>query len=270
MMPDVWSIVSELDDTTQARLAEVLETRAADPQQQAMRRSFLDELPISPDAQVLEVGCGTGALTRLLASLPEVARITGIDPAPSLLRRAEQLSAGIDTISFQQADGRSLPFESGSFTLVIFDSTLCHMPEPERALVEAYRVLRPEGILAVFDGDYATATVALGDHDPLQTCVDTMMANSVHDRHLVRRLPGLVQAAGFELLGMCSHGYVESTDPGYMLTVIDRGADMLTVAGTIDATTAEALTSEARRRVAEGRFFGHIAYASLIARKPES
>jgi len=267
-MPDVWSVVSELDDTTQDRLAKVLETRAADPQQLAMRRAFLADIPVPPNAQVLEVGCGTGALTRLLAHLPRVAQVAGVDPAPSLLRRAEELSAGFDTISFQRADGRSLPFETDSFSIVVFDSTLCHMPEPERALVEAFRVLRPEGVLAIFDGDYATTTVALGDHDPLQTCVDMMMASSVHDRKLVRRLPSLVRDAGFEQLSMCSHGYVESSSPGYMLTVIDRGAEMLAAAGTIGTSTAEALKTEARRRDSEGLFFGHIAYGSLIARKP--
>ena len=267
-MSDVWSNVAGLDDSTQERLADVLETRAADPQQQAMRRAFLAEVPIPRNAQVLEVGCGTGALARLLAALPGVARVTGVDPAPSLLRHAENLSAGIDTLSFQQADGRSLPFDSDSFTIVVFDSTLCHVPEPHRALGEAFRVLRSEGLVAIFDGDYATATVAIEDHDPVQTCVDMMMAHSVHDRRLVRRLPLLVRAAGFEQLSMRSHGYVESDDPGYMLTIIDRGADMLTAAGTIGAATAEALKAEARRRVAEGLFFGHVAYGSLIARKP--
>jgi hypothetical protein len=80
----------------------------------------------------------------------------------------------------------------------------------------------------------------------------------------------LVRGAGFEQFQMRSHGYVESTDPGYMLTIVDRGADMLAATGTIGATTAEALKAEARRRAAEGIFFGHIAYGSLIARKPRS
>jgi hypothetical protein len=59
-MPDVWSMVDELDPAMRERLAEVLETRAAGPQQQAMRRSFLAEIAFPPRAHVLEVGCGTG------------------------------------------------------------------------------------------------------------------------------------------------------------------------------------------------------------------
>jgi hypothetical protein len=52
-----------------------------------------------------------------------------------------------------------------------------------------------------------------------------------------------------------------------MLTIIDRGADMLAAAGTIGAELAAALKAEARRRAEAGTFFGHIAYMSVIARR---
>jgi len=53
-----------------------------------------------------------------------------------------------------------------------------------------------------------------------------------------------------------------------MLTIVDRGADVLAQAGSIGADQAEALKSEARRRAKAGAFFGHISYISLIADKP--
>jgi hypothetical protein len=59
-MPDVWATVTALDKAAQERLAEVLERRGAEPQQQAMRRGFLADVPFTSDAHVLEVGCGTG------------------------------------------------------------------------------------------------------------------------------------------------------------------------------------------------------------------
>jgi hypothetical protein len=52
-----------------------------------------------------------------------------------------------------------------------------------------------------------------------------------------------------------------------MLSIVDRGADALAAAGTIGAPLAAALKQEARRRVTAGGFFGHVAYASLTARK---
>lgn len=53
-----------------------------------------------------------------------------------------------------------------------------------------------------------------------------------------------------------------------MLTVVDRSADILCSEGHIAQETGEALKEEARRRLRAGRFFGHIAYAGLVARKP--
>jgi ubiquinone/menaquinone biosynthesis C-methylase UbiE len=266
-MPDVYSTINTLDPAMQRRLADVLETRGADPQQQAMRRSFLAGIAMPPRSAVLEVGCGTGVLTRMLARLPDVDTVIGVDPAPSLLEHARELAADLTNVTFQEADGRSLPFDNAGFDVVLFDSTLSHVPGPEQALAEALRVLRPEGRLAIFDGDYATTTVALGDHDPLQACVNATMANSVHDRWLMRRLPTLVRSCGFVVDSVVSHGFVEMGG-GYMLTVIERGADFLHSAGQIGEESAAALKEEARRRVAAGAFFGHIAYLSLTARKP--
>jgi 16S rRNA A1518/A1519 N6-dimethyltransferase RsmA/KsgA/DIM1 with predicted DNA glycosylase/AP lyase activity len=71
-MPDVWATFTQLDDAMQERLAGVLETRGADPRQQAMRRDFLADVAFPADANVLEVGCGTGVLTRALARWPNV------------------------------------------------------------------------------------------------------------------------------------------------------------------------------------------------------
>lgn len=264
-MPDVWATVADLDTTTQERLAGVLETRGADPQQQQMRRTFLADVEFAEGADVLEVGCGTGVLTRALAALPGVGGVVGVDLAESLVARARELAPGL---RFERADARSLPFADASFDVVVFDSTLSHVPEPERALAEAFRVLRPGGLLAAFDGDYATTTVALDEHDPLQTCVNAMMAGSVTDRRVMRRVPALLRDAGFELARTRSHGFVETGDGGYMLTVVDRGADMLQASGKIGEELAAALKAEARRRAAGGGFFGHIAYVSAVARRP--
>jgi ubiquinone/menaquinone biosynthesis C-methylase UbiE len=267
-MPDVYSAVAELDEATQKRIAEVLEARGADPQQRQMRRVFLDRVPFPEGARVLEVGCGTGVLVRTVAARPGIAEVVGVDPGGSLIRRAEELGAGMANVSFREADGRELPFEPESFDVVLFDSTLCHMPGAERGLAEAFRVLRPGGALGAFDGDYATTTVAVTVDDPLQACVRAMMAVSVNDRYLVRRLPALVRAAGFEVVSVDSYGFVDSEGRDYMLSIIDRGADTLAGGGHLSAVTAAALKAEARDRAAAGRFFGHIAYGSVIARKP--
>lgn len=266
-MADVWARVADLDEATQQGLAQVLETRGADAQQRSMRDVFLADIPFPSDARVLEVGCGTGVLTRVLAQREDVASVTGTDLAPSLVARATEAASRLENVSFQVADARDLPFDDESFDVVVMDSVLVHVPGPERAVAEARRVLRPSGVCAAFEGDYATTTVALGDHDPLQRCTDAMMANSVTDRWLVRRLPAMVRDHGFDIESFRSHGFVDIAGEGYMTSVIDRGVAELVAAGEIGDELGAALRTEARRRATTGSFFGHIAYASLVARK---
>lgn len=267
-MPDVYATITEATPEVVDVLANALEIRAESPAQREMLEAYLGKVEFPNNARVLEVGCGTGPVSRVLAQWPGVGEVVGSDPSSGLLEKARELSSGTANLNFEEADGRALPFEEASFDVAVIHTVLCHVPEPERAVAEAFRVLRPGGTLAVFDGDYATTTLATGDFDPLQPCADAAMAALVHDRWLVRRLPNMLRAAGFEVSAMRSHGFAETTEEGYMLTVCDRGADALANEGRIAPELAAALKAEARRRIEGGTFFGHIAYASLIAHKP--
>jgi hypothetical protein len=77
-----------------------------------------------------------------------------------------------------------------------------------------------------------------------------------------------VRSSGFDIEQFSSHEFVETTEAEYMLTIVERGADILRASGQIGEDTSAALKAEARRRVEVGAFFGHITYVSLIARKP--
>ena len=269
-MPDVYATIAEADEATQQRLAEILELRAADPQQQAMVDSYLSRIGFGPEAHVLEIGCGTGAVTRAVARRDGVAHAIGVDPSPVFVAKAEELAAGLTNVEFVVGDGRALHFDDGDFDTVVVHTTLCHVPQPESLVGEAMRVLRPGGTLAICDGDYATITVAVGDFDPLQACIEAVKAAFINDVWLVRRLPAMLRTAGFELLETQSHGYLQTSEPAYMLTLVDRGADVLAASGRLGPDAAAALKEEARRRAGAGEFFGFIAFASFIARKPST
>jgi len=245
-----------------------LELRAADPQLRAMLTTYLTDAVLPPGARVLEVGCGTGAVIRSVATWPGVSAAVGVDPSPVFVAKARELACGLASLTFETADGRSLPFPETSFDAVIFHTTLCHVPEPQIMLAEAVRILRPGGCVAVFEGDYATATLATRAGDPLDRCADAFRENFVHDPWLVRRLPAMVRAAGLQVEIARSHGYVETVAPGFMLrSWVDMGADALVASGRADSSVAAELKAEARRRIASGEYFGHIAYMSLVARK---
>jgi ubiquinone/menaquinone biosynthesis C-methylase UbiE len=267
-MPDVYSIITSVDPAVVTKVAEAMEVSAADPQHQAMVAAYLNDLDLVDGTRLLEIGCGTGAIARVLAAWPGVGEVLGVDPSPILITRARELSEAIPNLSFEEGDGRRLALPDASFDAVVLHRVLTHVPEPDAVLAEAFRLLRGDRQLVVFDGDYATITLATGDHDPLQTCVDAFRPAYVTDPWLVRRLPRAVRDAGFVGGRLRSHGYVQVDDPDYMLSIADRGADTLAAAGTIGTQFADALKAEARRRVAAHEFYGHVAYASLTARKP--
>lgn len=147
---------------------------------------------------MLEIGCGSGAISRELAHCPSVGEIVGLDPSPVFLAKARELAAGIPKLRFQEGDARvALPFNDDAFDVAVFHTCLTHVPGPEEAVGETVRVLPPGGQLAILDGDYSTTTVAVGDYDPLQPCIDAAMAGLVNDRWLARRLPRMVRSCGF-------------------------------------------------------------------------
>jgi ubiquinone/menaquinone biosynthesis C-methylase UbiE len=267
-MPDPYASIAAADPTLQARLAAVLELRAAEPQQRAMLESYLADVSLPDSATALDVGCGTGAVTRVLAETSGVREVIGIDPSAVFVDKARELARGFAQVSFRTGDARALEFADASFDLVVFHTVLCHIPEPERALREARRVLRPGGWLAIFDGDYPTASVAIDAFDPLQSTVAAMVASYVHNPWLTRRLRSVLSGIGLTITSLRSHGYVQTENPAYMLTLVDRGADLLL--GAIGVEQAEALKAEARRRVNAAEFFGHISFLSVIARAPRT
>jgi ubiquinone/menaquinone biosynthesis C-methylase UbiE len=60
--------------------------------------------------------------------LQNVDEVVGFDVAPSLLSKARNLASDMPHVAFRRADGRWLPFEDGIFDVIVFDSTLTHVP----------------------------------------------------------------------------------------------------------------------------------------------
>lgn len=110
---------------------------------------MLEELQSESFEDVLDVGCGTGAVLELLHGEYPEKRLTGLDLTPRMIEvaRAKQL----ENIRFIVGDAEALPFESRSFDAVLCSNSFHHYPHPEKFFSEAARVLRPGGRLILRD-----------------------------------------------------------------------------------------------------------------------
>ena len=267
-MADPYSDLGAQDIALQERIADAMEARCLEPAQIAIRKAYLKNLDLSYDARALELGSGTGHVTKDLLNLAGAATAHGIEPSPVMVARAQKHFGDDDRLSFQIGDAKNTGLEDEAFDLVLMHTLLCHVPGPEDVVQEAFRLLKPGGVLAVCDGDYSTATTQIADFDPLDQLIRFMINQNVTNLWIMRQIPGILAEAGFQLGARTGHGYVAEGEATYFLSVIDRGADRMVEEGILFAETAEALKSEARNRVSANTFFGFMSYVSQIAVKP--
>lgn len=267
-MADLYATISEIPRETQEMLADALTTRANEAQMVEMRRRYFSWMDIPDGGRAIEIGSGTGHVAADLLQQTNLAEVVGLDPSPVLVERANTLFSDKPGLTFVEGDARSTELPGESFDVVIIHTTLCHIPGPDAALEEARRLLKPGGQIAVFDGDYATITVALGENDPLQSCAEHLAANLIHDVWLCRTLPDRLRKTGFEVLRRDAYPYIAEGEAGYFFSIVTRGAGFMKNDGLISEEGAESLISEARSRIESGAFFGFISFNSVIGRRP--
>jgi SAM-dependent methyltransferase len=108
--------------------------------------AFFEMLPDVHGLTGLDIGCGEGHNTRLLAR--RGARVTAIDIAENFIAHARRTEAGEPLgIDYRIASAVELPFEDASFDFATGFMSLMDVPETDRVLTEAYRVLKPGGFL---------------------------------------------------------------------------------------------------------------------------
>lgn len=123
-----------------------------------VRRAWLDlltpYLPPAP-ANILDIGCGTGSLSLLLAELGH--RVTGIDFAPAMITQAEQKAASAhQSISFHVMEASDPHFAPKQFELILCRHLLWALPEPAQVLKKWVALLKPGGRLLLIEGFWHT------------------------------------------------------------------------------------------------------------------
>lgn len=261
-----------LDDETSGRLISRLESRARDAVFTRLFDRYADDLEFSDDSVTLEVGCGTGAMIRALVNKPNFGgRIVGVDQSPAFIDAASGFAdeAGIsDRVEFRVGDAHGLNCDTGQFDLVIAHTVISHVVDPQSAINECARVLRPGGLLAVFDGDYSSLTYGFPDDPELGRRMDRALAETTfHNPLVMRDLIQLLPACGFVIEDTLADIVSEIGEASYFRSFADTYAPMVAKGDMMGAGEVDRWVDGQAELMASRRFFASCNYYTYLSRR---
>jgi ubiquinone/menaquinone biosynthesis C-methylase UbiE len=233
----LWRDTATADAERARDLAARLERRAKTEDEVAARDTYLGLLDIAAGERVLDVGCGTGVVTRDIARrIGRGGLAVGLDPSPALLAVARELAdeAGIgDRVEFREGSALRLPFPDRSFDAVVCVTVLSHVPEGEAAIPELVRVLRSGGRLGVFDFDSDMTVFTHPDRSLTRRIVAAASDRMAVNGWLVRQMPLLFQRAGLVDIHVRGFFPLETHPQSFYASMADRCGEAAVKAGVV-------------------------------------
>ena len=257
-MTDIYQIIDDLDSDKQSMVAERLEDCAQMPRFAEIREHYFDKIGLPSEGSIHELGCGTGAVCRAIASRPDFnGTVSGSDLSASLIDTAKDIAAktGLQNINYYQSDGQGGDHHETQYDLVLAHTVISHVPDPEALLRETIRLTRPGGRFIIHDGDFASMTFGTGALELDQKMPDLILQSAVANRYIMRELPRLLQQFDVEVTHAIGDVLLEigASDffPGlthYCPVVVEAGL----------ATQAEVdeWVSAINRAISDNSFFG--------------
>lgn len=158
-----------------------------------VHQALIEQADLAGDLSVLEIGCGTGNLSVRAKRAHPAAQVTGVDPDPRALARAQRKARRLTGIRFERGYVQKLPYADGQFERVLSSLMWHHLDDDVKtaAAEEIFRVLRPGGSLNLVDIG--------GDMTPADGLVARRMLRNPHAAgNLGDAIPSLFRGTGFD------------------------------------------------------------------------
>jgi ubiquinone/menaquinone biosynthesis C-methylase UbiE len=269
---DAMQFINEQNAATVERFIERLEFRAKDPTFTAYREAYLKLLDLPRAEAVLDLGCGTGVVTRAIAARDGFAgTVTRVDQSPEFIAAAERFAAadGLgDRVEFAVGDAHAIDLPAASFDVAVAHTLVSHVRDPLAVLAEAARVIRPTGSVAVFDGDYSSLTFACDDAqlgEAMERAVQSIIKSSPR---VMRELPRLLPKAGLRLMATQAHVYAEAGSSRFLLNLAETYGPLAASTGLVPVAQADEWLADQRRSSEDGTFFAACNYYAYVAQRP--
>ena len=167
---------------------------------------------------------------------------------------------------FETGDSHTLGLAPGSFDAVVAHTLFSHLDDPAQVLIEMRRVLRPEGLVGIFDGDYASMTFELADEARSRQMDDAIVGSLMTNPRILRRLPRLLKKAGFAVEVVIPSIITDVGNADFWKSSVEAWAKLVPVAGILNEAETTAWREELLDASTRGEFFGSCVYYAYIAR----
>lgn len=252
----LWKDTGGIDLAKARELAARLEQRAEARDEIEAREAYLDLLGVKEGDHVLDVGCGSGVVSRAIARrVGATGRVVAVDPSAAFLTVAREIAdaSGVGArIEFREAGALSLPFDANTFDAAIAVTVLAHMHNGADAVPELARVVRRGGHVGVFDFDADMTVFTHADRELTRRIVAAAADAVAVDGWIARRMPALFAAAGLEDVRARGFFPIDGDPKGFYVALAERSSTAAMRAGAVSEDEARRWLDAFHAQLAQG------------------